>query len=127
MLSGALSPCGIAKAMPPINSNWMVSNMSKDSKNRNSDEKVFEPTCAYARWAHMHHFASVCDWTKSHLSKSHISGTVRLTVTKFGQSNNYMGQRSLRSKVTRVMVNLGLILLAGGLISTSSCIFFIKQ
>ncbi len=29
----------------------------------------FEPTCAYARWAHMHHFASVCDWTKSDLSK----------------------------------------------------------
>ena len=37
---------------------------------------IFEPTCAYARWTHMHHFASGCDWTKSHLSKSHISGFV---------------------------------------------------
>ncbi len=25
---------------------------------------MFEPTCAYARWAHMRHFLSVCDLTK---------------------------------------------------------------
>ncbi len=32
---------------------------------------LFEHTCAYARWAHMHHFLSVCDWTKIHGSIIH--------------------------------------------------------
>ncbi len=46
---------------------------------------IFEHTCAYARWAHMHRFLSVCpsvcDWTKIHwtiihdLTKIHISGS----------------------------------------------------
>ena len=34
---------------------------------------IFEPTCADARWAHMHHFLSVhmsgCDWTKNQTRK----------------------------------------------------------
>ncbi len=41
--------------------------------------KVFEHTCAYAQWAHMHHFLFVCPsstlpkfkWTKSHWTKIH--------------------------------------------------------
>ena len=34
---------------------------------------VFEPTCAYARWAHMHRFLSV--WTRKKITrkKNHIS------------------------------------------------------
>ena len=37
---------------------------------------VFEHTCAYARWAHMHRFLSVCDLTKIQ------------TGPKFGLDNN---------------------------------------
>ncbi len=43
--------------------------------------RFFEYTCAYARWAHMHRFLSVCDWTKIHWTiihnwtKIHISGS----------------------------------------------------
>ncbi len=32
---------------------------------------IFEPTCAYARWAHMHRFLSVCNLTKIHWEKIH--------------------------------------------------------
>ena len=36
---------------------------------------LFEPTCAYARWAHMRHFPSV--WTRK---KIHISKSIRLKI-----------------------------------------------
>ncbi len=34
---------------------------------------IFEHTCAYARWAHMHRFLSVCHLTKIHLTKIHLT------------------------------------------------------
>ncbi len=41
---------------------------------------IFEPTCAYARWAHMHRFLSVCPsechWTKNQTRKKFISQKV---------------------------------------------------
>ncbi len=44
------------------------------------EARFFEPTCAYARWALMHHFLSVCDVTKIH-----IWGTAWHMALKFGQ------------------------------------------
>ncbi len=42
--------------------------------------KMFEPTCAYAWWAHMHCFPSVCPsvchWTKNQTRKKFISQKV---------------------------------------------------
>ena len=50
---------------------------------------IFEPTCAYARWALMRCFLYVCldgcDLTIIHLTKIHISSTVKVRVMKFGQ------------------------------------------
>ncbi len=38
---------------------------------------IFEPTCAHARWALMHHFLSgVCLWAKIRLEKTHISKSI---------------------------------------------------
>ena len=51
---------------------------------------IFEPTCAYARWALMRCFLYVClsgcDLTKIHLTKIQISATVKPRVIKFGQN-----------------------------------------
>ncbi len=41
-----------------------------------------ESTCAYARWARMHCFPSVCYFTKNHQTKIHISGSVTSRVMK---------------------------------------------
>ncbi len=71
---------------------------------------VFEPTCAYARWAHMHHFPSV----------------VCLPLEKNSYLWKYWGYRfcsvHLREKKSHCL--LGVKIVVGGLISTSSCIFW---
>ncbi len=140
---------------------------------------LFEPTCAYARWAHMHHFPSVSlpvylsvTWPKlvdhksldqnSYLKKLGSWNLVRacmwipprstLKVKVMGQRSRSSGQKvfgsflccltgnvltfkvkghmgggqtsqGLRSKVTRIKVSLRIVVLAGGVPSTSSCIF----
>ncbi len=47
-------------------------------------QKVFEPTCAHAWWALMHHFVSVCHWTKIHWIIIHISEGIAPSVMEFG-------------------------------------------
>ena len=50
----------------------------------NSPVFIFiELTCAHARWALMHHFASVCHWTKIHWIIIHISGSIAPRVVEF--------------------------------------------
>ncbi len=46
-----------------------------------SKNDIFEHTCAYARWAHMHRFLSVCDWTKIQTGQKSLD------------QNSYLGNR----------------------------------
>ena len=51
---------------------------------------LFEPTFAHARWALMHHFASVCHWTKIHWIIIHISGSITPRVMEFSMVMIYL-------------------------------------
>ena len=68
---------------------------------------IFEHTCAYARWAHMHRCLSV---TGPKVTRPKIIGQGKRS-------------RGSRSGVKWVKPSLKVTLLAGGLMSTSSCIF----
>ncbi len=96
--------------------------------------RFFEPTCANARWALMHHFLFVCLCEiVCHRSKAKVSRSKRI-ISRLGpfdmqvmlEVKSHMGQgprsHGSRSKVTLVKVSLKVILLSGGLTSTSSCI-----
>ncbi len=98
------------------------------------------PPVHTAWWAHMHRFLSVCpsvrlrldknSWTIiHHTDRIHWEVTIKAVrfVTARSKVKGHMGQgqRScwLRSKVTWAKPSLKVMILAGGLTSTSSCIF----
>ena len=77
-------------------------------KNGYRHSVIFEPTCAYVRWAHEYVSLSVCRWSVTR-KKARGGGVLPFCSVH------------LKEKSRRI---LGVKILAGGLISTSSCIFF---
>ncbi len=78
-------------------------------------QKYFEPTFASARWALMHRFSSVCDWTKNHQThamyclckikpKFYPSSTI-LQMVDFCTS--YMGLRPLSNRLRSFKDHMG--------------------
>ena len=77
---------------------------------------AIEPTCTYAWWAHMHRFLSVWTRKKSCISKN-------INVAKLETCDGEAISISLPKAEEEPLELRCQTLLAGGLISTSSCIF----
>ena len=88
----------------------------------------FEPTCAIARWALMHHFLSGCHVRKNQTRKKIISRKVlKLEVWNCTTDGQTDGQTDRQTDAAKRIISLAsrsiikLVIRAGGLTSTSSC------
>ena len=87
---------------------------------------IFEPTCAHAQWALMRRLASV-SLSVCLIKPLEKKSLEKKSTRKKSCLRNYMGQvqrsHGSRSNVTLVRPSLKVMILAGGLTSTSSCLF----